>query len=61
MAYGEALQICPALFGIICWRRAGDIIMHTRPVHLRSYDSKDAAFLSTVFFDAVRTARLARL
>src|SRR5215471_1429481 len=32
--------------------------MHTRPVHIRLYDSKDAAFLSTVFFDAVRTAGL---
>jgi putative acetyltransferase len=58
MAYSEALQICTALFGIICWRKAGDVIMHTRPVHLRLYDSKDAAFLSTIFFDAVRTAGL---
>ncbi|MBV8772604.1 MAG: GNAT family N-acetyltransferase [Deltaproteobacteria bacterium] len=29
-----------------------------RPVHIRFYDSKDAAFLSSVFFDAVRTAGL---
>jgi putative acetyltransferase len=36
----------------------GHVIMKMRPVRIRFYDSKDAAFLSTVFFDAVRKAGL---